>query len=127
MPWFAWLLAKITGETVKGVTEVTKSAVEIPKTLVETEKARLEVLQLRQEREERSRLIVPATFEDVKQFDPKYRQIRYQSERNSGIVFSLAPKPNHKPALRLRVLLAMVLIAAVLGGLIGLALAWFRP
>jgi len=69
MPLFAWIVSKITGEAIKSGTEVVRSAVEIPKTLVETERAKLEVVDLKRQIEERGKLIVPATFEDVKEFD----------------------------------------------------------
>lgn len=75
MPFLEWIAAKLTGEAIKGGAEFAKTATEIPKNIVETRKAELEVAELKVRAQERERLIVPATFDDVKQFDPMYGRI----------------------------------------------------
>ncbi len=72
MALLSWMVAKFTGAAIKGGAEIAKSVCEVPKTVIETEKARLEVLALKTQREVRENLIVAATFQDVKEFDPMY-------------------------------------------------------
>jgi hypothetical protein len=75
MSILAWLATKITGEAIKAGGEVAKTATEIPKNLVETQKAHLEVEELKFQKAERQHLITPATFDDVKEYDPKVKRI----------------------------------------------------
>jgi hypothetical protein len=81
MSMLAWLATKITGEAIKTGGEVAKTATEIPKNLVETQKARLEVEELKLHRAERESLITPATFEQVKEYDPKVARIEKRIRR----------------------------------------------
>jgi len=73
--WLAAQFARLTTSIVKDGVETVNSAVEIPKTIIETEKAKLEVEQLKEERSQHHALITPATFNDVKEFDPKYQRL----------------------------------------------------
>ena len=75
MPILSWIAAKLTGEAIKAGGEIAKTATEIPKNIVETHKAHLEVDEINAKRAERERLIVPATFEEVKYYDPKVKRL----------------------------------------------------
>ena len=102
--------AKVTGEAIKSGAEIAKTATEIPKNLIETEKAHLEVRALKDERELKERLLVPATFDEVKEFDPKYRLIT----RNMSC-FDHDPAPDYRKAGRGRVLLSGIIAFLVAG------------
>jgi len=66
--WLAWLLHKVSFSSTKALTGVRKD-------LVDTKKAKLEIDKLEDEAEKRESLVTPATFEDVKNYDPKYGKI----------------------------------------------------
>jgi hypothetical protein len=66
--WLTWIADHIGLGSIKNVTGVRKD-------LVDTKKAKLEIDKLEDEAEKRDSLITPATFEDVKNYDPKYKQI----------------------------------------------------
>jgi hypothetical protein len=70
MPFFGWI----------------RDLFGLRKDYVETEKAVLEIEKL--EAEERARnLITPATLDDVKKYDPKYKRIRSNLHKRRGSLF----------------------------------------
>jgi hypothetical protein len=81
MPILAWIAARITGEALKAGGEVAKTATEIPKNLIETQKAHLEVEELKFQNTQRQNLITPATFDEVKQYDPKAKLLHDHFDR----------------------------------------------
>ncbi|MFZ0747025.1 MAG: hypothetical protein WAM85_21660 [Terracidiphilus sp.] len=74
--WLVTFISKITGEAIKSGVETAKSATEIPKNILETQKLGLEIEEMKQAAAKVEPVVVPATFEDVKQFDPKYKILR---------------------------------------------------
>jgi len=70
--WLAWIASHIGLGSIKNVTGVRKD-------LVDTKKAKLEIEKLEDEAERRDALVVPATFEDVKTFDPKFKEINQKA------------------------------------------------
>lgn len=85
VPVVAWFLSKVGWKTVSEGVGVTKDATEIPKNLIETKKAHLEVEALKQEREERSRLIATPTYSETLEHSNTYRRIvqRLKSDQPS--------------------------------------------
>jgi len=67
--WLTWLANHFGLGSVKHITGVKKD-------LIDTKKVKLEIDKLQDEAEKRDSLVVPATFEDVKEYDPKYNEIR---------------------------------------------------
>jgi hypothetical protein len=67
--WLTWIANHIGLGSVKNITGVRKD-------LVDTKKAKLEINKLEDEAEKRESVITPASFEDVKNYDPKYKQIQ---------------------------------------------------
>ena len=57
-----------------------KSGLDTVKTGTEIQKNRLEIKSKQQELEEKERLVRPATFEEVKEYDPKVRLIRRKAK-----------------------------------------------
>ena len=70
--WLTWIATHIGLGSVKNVTAVRKD-------LVDTKKANLEIHKLEDEAEKRDSLVIPATFEDVKNFDPKFKEINQKA------------------------------------------------
>lgn len=70
--WLTWI-ANHVGST------LFKNASGVRKDLVDTKKAKLEINKLEEEAKEKAKgkesLITPASFDDVKTYDPKYKQI----------------------------------------------------
>ncbi|HEX8140685.1 MAG TPA: hypothetical protein VF544_24175 [Pyrinomonadaceae bacterium] len=95
----------------------------IRKDLIDTKKSKLEVRKL--EDDERARnLITPATFEDVKEYDPKYQAIRQRiEERRFRLFFYYAP---HAPLwfLILTVIIEWLALLFSVGYLIYMILKW---
>jgi hypothetical protein len=79
------LLAKFTGEALKGGAEFAKTISEVPKNVVETEKARLEVVALQRSEQLRDHFVVAATFQDVMEFDPKAGLLRARVEADRRV------------------------------------------
>jgi hypothetical protein len=132
MPFLSWITAKLSGAAIKAGAEVVKSGAEtakalaeVPKTLIETEKAHLEVKELQLQSQERERLIVPATFADVKEYDPKIEQI----ERHWKVLETKDEMDRAKMEYQLRVtrwLVKSMLLFALFGILaLGLSLTSF--
>lgn len=67
--WITWIANHIGSTFFKNWSGVRKD-------FVDTKKAKLEINKLEDEAEKRESLITPATLEDVKNYDPKYKQIR---------------------------------------------------
>jgi hypothetical protein len=104
MPFISWLAGKVTGQAIKVGGEVARTATEIPKNIAETQKARLEIKELHAKRDDRQRIVHPATFDDVRRFDPHVRAMMdgqmfkhfglsddrsYKASMTSGIVANL--------------------------------------
>jgi hypothetical protein len=70
--WLTWIANHIGLGSVKNITGIRKD-------LVDTKKAKLEIDKLEDEAEKRDSIIVPATFEDVKNFDPKFNKINQKA------------------------------------------------
>ncbi len=90
--WLISFLSKLTGEAIKGGIESAGTVTEIPKNIAETEKARLEIIELKRTQEEHKARIVPASFEDVKEFDPKFKKLKqFDTEYlvKIGLLFAL--------------------------------------
>lgn len=111
LSWLASFFTQKATEAIKGGVETVAAGTEIPKNLIETEKAHLEVKELKRAETERAALVVPATLEDVKEFDPKYQELRVIEQQQYSYS---APSPRDP----LRSILVFVLI------LIGFALAF---
>jgi hypothetical protein len=70
------ILAKLLGLFTKSTTGAVKDVTGTVRDVQEIKKARIEIELKRRELDDQKSLITKATFEDVKQFDPKYKLIR---------------------------------------------------
>jgi hypothetical protein len=122
MSFLAMVLAKFTGEALKGGAEIVKTVTEIPKNVVETEKACLEVAVLKMEEKMRGCVIVAATFEEVREFVPLVGLIRSRIEAGQRGGRSSPDRVDAYKAWDLRFLAqsGQYLITLLEGGLAGL-------
>jgi hypothetical protein len=86
----------------------------IHKDVYETKKTRLEIEKI--EDEKRRKIIFPATFDDIKKYDPTYRAIhaRVRAEEDDLANNKIAPLPCPPTPWRVRGLVKMLLWALVL-------------
>lgn len=111
-PVVAWFCGKLTKEAIKGTAETVNAVAEVPKTIIETEKARLEVAKLKKEQRESECLIVPASMDDVRRYDPKIKKI------DRIVEWTPAPSKSGLTRDRLMNLLYIILvIGAAAGGI----------
>jgi len=92
------------------IIEALKSVIDLLKKGREDRKLGLEIDRLEREKREHQRLIQPATFEDVKAFDPKFNLIRCDKPRMA----------KYKPPIPTWV----ILLAVLLGGIILVLAVW---
>lgn len=81
MPLPAWLPVWLTNLLGGGWI---RNALGVRKDLIDTKKSKLEVKKLEHEERARHSLITPATFDDVKEFDPKYRAIKRRIRKKAS-------------------------------------------
>ncbi|MFZ0663011.1 MAG: hypothetical protein WAM66_09990 [Acidobacteriaceae bacterium] len=70
-----WLLGLVSGKAIKAGAETADAITAIPKNLIEAEKARLEVENLKYEKSEQDRLVVPATYQQTLEHSNVYRRV----------------------------------------------------
>ena len=85
MPIFATVAGWLTKSTTGAVKDVTGTVRDVQ----ELRKARIETELKQRELDSKNAVINPATFEDVKQFDPKYNEIKRK--------FQIKPQPYDVP------------------------------
>lgn len=98
-----------------------RNLVGVRKDLIDTKKSQLEVQKLKDEETAR-KFITPATLDDVKEYDPKYRKIRSKTKSKSKPTLPL-PAPIAKPANSLVKLILFTSIIIVLSLI--LLVIWF--
>lgn len=123
----SWILAKVTGEAVKTGGEIARTAVEVPKAIAEMEKARLEVAKLKEDRALGERLIHPATFEDVKEFDPTYRRIRMKTADSAYLPSPPTRRASAVTSIWINVVLLLLFVFPFLFWVFYRILVWIFP
>jgi hypothetical protein len=113
-----WLTAKIVGLFTKATGAAVKGTVDTVKGVTDIEKNRLDIKLKKQELADKERLIQPATFEDIKEYDPKIEEIRRRVVTSSRRVDS--PSKSHIDIISN--LFSWLVLLAILLGLITLVM-----
>ncbi len=102
-------------EALKGIIGLLKIAKEDKKMNLEIQKISLEKTRLEHEAKERERLIVPATIDDVKKYDPRYGAIerRIEAEHEVSRPMATPHRPSYAPSCSLMLISWFVFVALI--------------